>query len=96
MKIISNEHFERMNMMCRTFELNSKHNELFKPEYEISKEINRLIEIIEVPTEADFKKIEDLIVSINSTKHHNGSQWYDYKIHLTALLRANGANLILY
>ena len=90
MKKISEVHFERMNMMCRTFESNSKNDILYLPEYETSKEINEMIKLIENPTQADFHKIEELIKNIDKIEHHNGSQWYDYKIHLNALLGENG------
>ncbi|GAA3592614.1 hypothetical protein Q4Q39_05695 [Flavivirga amylovorans] len=92
MKRISVEHFGRMNMMTRTFESNSKSNKLYLPEYEVSNEINKMIKLIEKPSQSDFKKIERLIKEIDKTEHHNGSQWYDYKIHLNAVLRENGFN----
>ncbi|WP_289046520.1 hypothetical protein [uncultured Olleya sp.] len=77
-------------MMCRKFESNSKKDKLFLPEYEISKEINEMIQLIDKPSQSDFEKIEELIKSLNSIEHYNGSQWYDYKIHLNAILRENG------
>ena len=40
----------------------------------------------------DIEKIENLIKDINRIEHHNGLQWYDYKIHLNALIRENGYN----
>ncbi|GAK77272.1 hypothetical protein JCM19296_2879 [Nonlabens ulvanivorans] len=77
-------------MMCRMFESNSKNDKLYLPEYEISNEINEMIKLIDNPTQSDFHKIEELIKNIDKTEHHNGSQWYDYKIHLNALLLENG------
>ena len=77
-------------MMCRKFESNSKKDKLFLSEYEISKEINKMIKLIDKPTQSDFYKIEELIKNIDKTEHYNGSQWYDYKIHLNALLGENG------
>ena len=79
-----------MNMMCRTFESNSKKDILYLSEYEISKKINEMIKLIKNPTLSDFYKIEELTKNIDKTEHHNGSQWYDYKIHLNDLLVENG------
>ncbi|CAD0008786.1 hypothetical protein [Flavobacterium chungangense] len=44
MEIYSQEHFEKMQMMCRYFESHSKVNELYLPEFTISKSINDVIE----------------------------------------------------
>jgi len=93
MKIISPEHFERMEMMSRNFGAKSKSNSLFLSEHEISKEINGMIRSIKKPTETEFKNIVELIKSIDNTEHYDGSQWYDYKIHLNAILRINGFEL---
>ena len=90
MEIISKEHFKRMEMMCKTFAEKSKSNSLFLPEYETSEKINGMICSINKPTESDFNKIIDLIKKTDLKEHYNGSQWYDYKIHLNALLRENG------
>lgn len=90
MKIISKEHLERMEMMCKTFGDNSKRNSLFLPEYKASKEINQMIHSIERLNKCDLDKIVDLIKKTDTTEHYDGSQWYDYKIHLNALLIENG------
>lgn len=90
MKVISKEHFERMEMMSKIFGTKSKSNPLYLLEYKVSKKINQLINDIESPKSSDFKIITDLINNINKTEHHNGSQWLDYKIHLNAVLRENG------
>ncbi|WP_179317985.1 hypothetical protein [Winogradskyella undariae] len=90
MKVISKEHFGRMEMMCRAFGNKSKSNSLFLTEYKASEEINEMISSINKPTQSDFEKIVGVIKNTDSTKHYNGSQWYDYKIHLNALLRENG------
>ena len=93
MKIISKAHFERMEMMCKTFAEQSKSDSLFLPEYETSEEINRMISSIDKPTDSDFNEIIDIIKNIDTKEHYDGSQWYDYKIHLNALLRENGFKL---
>ena len=49
-----------------------------------------MIKLIKNPTLSDFYKIEELTKNIDKTEHHNGSQWYDYKIHLNDLLVENG------
>lgn len=40
MKRITEEHFNRMEMMCRYFESKSKQDKLFLSKYEVSKKIN--------------------------------------------------------
>jgi hypothetical protein len=92
MKTISKEHFGRMKLMCANFAEKSKSNALFLPEYETSKKINQMIESINKPTASDFNKIVDLIKTTDIKEHYNGAQWFDYKIHLNALLRDNGFN----
>ncbi|MDO6803971.1 hypothetical protein Q4595_16085 [Wenyingzhuangia sp. 1_MG-2023] len=79
-----------MEMMCRTFGNKSKSDSLFLPEYRTSEKINELIQLIEKPTQSEFEKIVDLIKNTDKMEHYNGSQWYDYKIHLNAILRENG------
>lgn len=92
MKIISKEHFERMEKMCKNFGDKSKIDSMFLPEFISSKEINQMIILIEKPKETDFKKILDLIKNTDTEEHFGGSMWHDYKIHLNALLKENGFN----
>lgn len=90
MKIISEEHFKRMEMMCKTFHSKSKNDDLFKTEYVVSKQINHLIKTISRPNKSDFENIVKLIKDVEKTEHYDGSQWFDYKIHLNAILKENG------
>lgn len=90
MKIVSEEHFERMQMMCRVFGDNSIVNKKYLPEYEASKSVNVLIRLTENPDTSDFDKIIQILKEVDNTPHINGSQWLDYKIHVMATLRENG------
>ena len=92
MKIVSEVHFERMRMMSRVFETQSKIYEDSLPEFEASKTINDLIENLANPKDSDFKKIENILTNVDNVRRMNGSQWYDYKIHVNATLRVNGYN----
>ena len=90
MKIVSEEHFQRMQMMCRVFEANSRTREEYLPEFKASKAINELIEKVAKPSTGDFLAILNILNDLDNVQHKNGSQWFDYKIHVSATLRANG------
>jgi len=90
MNILSEEHFDRMCMMCKKFNIQSKEENLFLPEYLASKEINEIIKRIENLAELDFKTIIEIIKKTENSNHYSGSLWYDYKIHLSAILKENG------
>ena len=90
MKIISEEHFKRMEMMSRYFKEKSIINSAYLPEYKISEEINKMICKIEKPILSDFEKIVELMKNIENTDHYGGSHWHDYQIHLNAILKENG------
>ncbi|CAL2101239.1 conserved protein of unknown function [Tenacibaculum sp. 190130A14a] len=90
MKIISNKHFEQMEIMCRNFEERSKNNLLFLPQHKVSKKINSLIRSIEKPTDLELNTIADLVKNIENIEHYGGSAWHDYKIHVNAILKENG------
>ena len=90
MNKISEEHFDRMRMMVRTFKSNSIKHPTFLPEFKASKSINEIIESTTKPTEETFSEILKILSEIDLTEHYNGSQWHDYKIHLNAILRENG------
>lgn len=95
MKIVSLEHFERMQMMSQAFERESNNYSEVWPEFQASKAINNLIESLANPNASDFQEIETILTSVDNVAHRNGSQWYDYKIHVMATLRVNGYNMNL-
>ena len=86
MLTVSQEHFERMQMMCQFFERESKKLPISLPEFEASKAINNLIESIETPDIMDFKNIVNILNDVDNVEHTDGSHWFDYKIHVWATL----------
>lgn len=84
----SQEYFERMQMMCRYFESQSKENVLCVPEFIASSLINDIIQNEEDNMIA-FKKIKEILAEMEETEHKNDVHWYDYKIHLMSVLRNN-------
>lgn len=82
--------FERMQMMCKSFKSNSEKDVGFFPEFIASESINDILQQSDILTIEDYRKILRIIADIDLTKHYNGSQWLDYKIHLNALLRHKG------
>jgi len=84
------EHFERMQMMCRTFQSAAEKYADFQPEFIASKSINDILQKSNTLTNEGFIEILKILTDIDLTKHKDGSQWYDYKIHLNALLGQKG------
>ncbi|MFD1602246.1 hypothetical protein ACFSJW_18405 [Flavobacterium artemisiae] len=84
----SQEYFERMQMMCRYFESQSKKNILHVPEFIASSLINDIIQKEEENLIAS-KKIEEILAEMKVTEHQNNVHWYDYKIHVMNVLKEN-------
>ncbi len=68
-------------MMQNYFEEKSESEELYKPEFIATKEINSII-ANENKSQIGIDKIEKILKEIDIVKHINGVQWFDYKIHL--------------
>jgi hypothetical protein len=90
MKVISDKHFNEMQMMSRIFGERSSLQELYLPEYEASKLINEIIQMTDEPKYTHFQKIVSIIEGVESVQHANGAAWLDYKLHVVATLRVNG------
>ena len=82
--------FERMQMMCESFKSNSEKYIDFLPEFIASESINNILQQSDIVTTEHYREILRIVTDIDLTKHYNGSQWLDYKIHLNALLRHKG------
>jgi hypothetical protein len=82
--------FERMQMMCSTFKLNSEKHVDFLPEFKASESINGILQQSDILTTENYHEILKILREIDLTKHYDGSQWLDYKIHLNAFLTHKG------
>lgn len=87
---------ERMQMMCRTFQSSSEKYPDFIPEFEASKSINDILLQSGILTTEDYDEILKIITNIDLTKHYDGSQWLDYKLHLNSVLRHNGYDGVVF
>jgi hypothetical protein len=65
-------------------------NVLFKPEFDVSVEINSIIKSFPVINKEEAARIIGMINGLESLEHYNGSGWFDYKIQLSAYLKFNG------
>jgi hypothetical protein len=72
------------------FENNIQNHELFRPEFEISKKINLILDRKDALTKSDVGDILHLINGFDKVEHYDGSGWYDYQIQLTYFLRISG------
>lgn len=81
---------ERMQMMCKSFKSNSEKYIDFLPEFKASESINAILQQSDILTPENHREILRILADIDLTKHYDGSQWLDYKIHLNALLRHKG------
>lgn len=83
------EILEGMKKISDYFEIHSKSDSLFLPEYEAAIFINNLIETSDKLNET---RVIKMIAKINQTeecKHYNGSGWLDYKMHFMGLMKNN-------
>jgi hypothetical protein len=90
------EHFDRMQMMCNTFKDNSNTNAEYLPEFMGSKSINDILQNSTKLETEDVNDILKILVNVDLSNHYNGSQWYDYKIHLNALLQEKGFDVAIF
>ncbi|BAV07230.1 hypothetical protein SAMN05421788_102148 [Filimonas lacunae] len=72
------------------FERNIQTHILFKPEYEVSKTINTIIENKQTLTQSDVIEILAILNDIDKEDHYDGTGWYDYQLRLSHLLHLNG------
>lgn len=81
---------ERMEMMCKSFQLNSEKYPEFLPEFEASQSINNILKQSINLTAENYNDILRILKNIDLLKHYDGSGWYDYKLHLNSVLRNKG------
>jgi hypothetical protein len=81
---------ERMHMMCKVFQSRAETETDSLPKFKASESINQILLNSEALTNKDITEILRLLATVESTKHANGSQWLDYKIHLNSLLVHHG------
>ncbi len=72
------------------FDTNIQNHAIFKPEYEVSKTINLILEENEMLTEPEIIEILTLLNDIEKVEHYDGSGWYDYQLQLAHFLCLNG------
>lgn len=86
------ELLERLYWFLAYFENNGKENALFIPELETA---TAIYSIIEKETLLSKKTVLQVIMhlnTLNNTVHYAGAGWYDYLLHLRALLINDGFN----
>lgn len=81
-----------LNLRSAYFDRNIPNHELFRPEFEVSKKINSILEIKDTLTKSDVDEILNLLNDIDKGEHYDGSGWYDYQIQLAYFLTLNGFN----
>lgn len=89
MQIVSEEHFARMQMMCRYFKSQSETQELSMPEYQASKAINEIILGSDQDLSRATASIRNVLSELDLVAHKNDVHWYDYRLHVNAVLREN-------
>jgi hypothetical protein len=72
------------------FERNIQNHEIFRPEFEVSRTINNILETKDPLTKSDVTEILNLCNGIEKVEHYDGSGWLDYRIRLSHFLRMNG------
>lgn len=92
MKVVSEEHFATMKNMALYFERHAATDKTYLPASEAAQKINEIIETVINPDENDFLLIRQMLENAFPDKYSYGSHWYDYKIHVVATLRINGAD----
>jgi hypothetical protein len=96
MKIVSEEHFERMEMMASYFEKKTMKNQKYSG---LEKAVKKINFIIKNSSEEPIKSCEKIIQIINETEklnYHEGSHWHDFKIHVNGVLSKNSNKNLLY
>jgi hypothetical protein len=91
MKKVSEEHFEEMKIMSEYFNensRNSKYFQLYEPEADASKLINTIIEN-ETDSKIGIEKINYIINEIEQKQHLNDVHWFDFMIHVNAVININ-------
>jgi hypothetical protein len=79
-----------LHLRSAYFENNIQNHELFRPEFEITKKINLILEGEDALTKSDVADILNLLNDVDKVEHYAGSGWYDYQIQLTYFLRLSG------
>lgn len=81
-----------MQQMCRVLGERSQTDQEYLPEFAAAHSVNEQLQTITDPDKDDFNRIVRLLADIDRVPHANGSLWFDYKIHVMAMLRVNGFN----
>ena len=79
-----------LHLRSAYFEKNIQNHELFRPEFEVSKNINSILDGKDVITKSDVDQILNLLNGVDKVEQYDGSGWYDYQVQLAHFLRLNG------
>jgi len=79
----------RLHLRSAYFERNIKNHEIFRPEFDVSRKINSILERKDALTKSDVDEILNLLNDIDEVEHYDGSGWYDYQIQLAYFLKLN-------
>jgi hypothetical protein len=75
---------------CRYFQRCISDNKFFEPEFEVSKRVNSILETSPELTRSDVAEVLDLVNSLLTQEHYDGSGWHDYEIQLRGYLKFQG------
>jgi hypothetical protein len=81
-----------LHLLSTYFERHMQNQELFRPEYEVSKTINSILKEKDALAKTDVVEILNLLNDIDKVEHYDGSGWHDYQIQLAHFLSLNGFN----
>jgi hypothetical protein len=79
------EVLKRMKKIEDYFQQNSLNNILFEPEFQCAKKIREKIAVLGQLTIKDVEDILKIYNEANAGRHHRGSGWIDYQLHLRHL-----------
>lgn len=90
---IDDNFFVRLNSFENYYEKNSQQDDTFYPNYEATIRINQILQK-ELLSLEEIQKAIDIYNEVNLKPHHDGSGWFDLRLHLRHIAFVYGKELI--